>query len=1152
MNPADDSEDLSRDDFTSAGRTDRARGDSSVTGGSRAKGQRLGPYVVVRELGRGGQGVVYLAEDTRLRREVALKALSGLGTDPERVLQRFWREAEVASKLDHPGICGVIDTGVDDGIPYIAMRYVRGESLARRIARARDAADDDATDLAGGASLLFDFDASEVGDLETEVAGPGSATGTTGRGAGESGAGKQDLDAILVLVEEAARALHAAHERGVIHRDVKPANIMIDPENRPVILDFGLARDDSDEAAPTITQTGDIFGTPAYMSPEQLTGQRVRLDGRTDVYSLGATLFECLALQRPFEAPTREALFQAVLTKDVPDIRKICRWVPPDLKVVIETALEKDRDRRYASAKAFADDLAAVRENRPISARPIGRIGRALRFARRRPVTAGLILTLAIGLPLVAALAGYIYAHRDDIEAQARQERAARAESHLADGYYAIFHRSPEDALAEFDAAAELVPGLPEAAGGRALVHLSQNRPESALQALDAADPKERGLRRVRADVYRRLNRDAEASAIDLELGPRGQDAFEWFAIGQQHMARGHEEGTDDSAHATAFEAAAEAFERGIALSERPRLSFHVSYAHAIGHVPGHESDLPLLDAMVRRWPENAWVWYWSGRAEEDIDEALRQLDHAASLDPRIPAEAQKIVSLWTAGREEEAFSRAEEFEKTHPMHSQVGIVIAEAMVRRGEPEKAVAYCEEFLRRDPAHDRIHLTLSLALSVLGRHEEAIAAVRTGVARRPRDARAVRALGEILRKAGRLDEAIAAQQRVLERRPDDMVARSSLALSLMSSNRSREAVTILEKLGEDDPADAQNFSNLASARAMTGDHEGSIAAARHAVELAPDEAEHRVNLALALMRATRYEEARRAADEAIALAPELPQAIAVLGSLAQIEGRTDEGIELLRRANELHPTGQTLANLGTALAASGKIEEGMAYLERAIAMGETRALHPYALQLIGAGRFDEAEEAYRGLLDFDPDHAEAHCNLGNLLWRRGDLESAVTHLRQGHTLGSKLPNWPYNTARSLVSLLGQSGADIMDRDLPRAIALWREALTILPDDPTPHILLATALVADSTPEDMRDPVESLFHAQRANALTQRRHGHFLKALVDSLEKNGFDESALRCAEEALEKMGGRDVGPVSYESVVKQRDALKARVEAARER
>ncbi len=348
---------------------------------------RFGRFRLLRELGRGGQGVVYLAEDPQLNRRVALKVLLAVIDPSGKLLLRFRREAEAAGRIDHPGICAVHEAGDVEGTPYIAMRYVEGESLARKIAAAR--ADRDpgmVLDSTGGA-------ATEDGQRD-----PPSSTS------------RQVVMRVIHLLERVARAVHAAHEAGVVHRDLKPANIVITPEGDPVVLDFGLARAEQ-EGSPSITGSGEVFGTPTYMAPEQIEPSCGPTDRRTDVYALGATLHECLALRPPFEAPTREGLYRAILTHDPPDLRRANSALTADLKVVLETALAKEPDARYQTALDLAEELRRLREHEPIVARPAGPVLRLGRWAQRRP---GFAAALAVTfLSLVTALVVTVFYLRE-------------------------------------------------------------------------------------------------------------------------------------------------------------------------------------------------------------------------------------------------------------------------------------------------------------------------------------------------------------------------------------------------------------------------------------------------------------------------------------------------------------------------------------------------------------------------------------------------------------------------------------------------------------------------------------------------------------------------------------------------------------------
>ncbi|MAG55761.1 MAG: hypothetical protein CMJ83_05680 [Planctomycetes bacterium] len=356
----------------------------------------LGPYKVKKLLGRGGQGAVYLAHDPRVGRQVAIKVLTGLGAASGDVLARFQREAAVASRLDHPGICTVHDTGTENGVPFIVMRHVDGRPLGQLLVDQRD--------------RRTDKDRSH-----TAVELPGSETDSEG-----TSASRRAYLAAALLVERAAEALHYAHEQGVIHRDIKPANIMVTESGDPVILDFGLARQ-TDTDLPSLTESGDLFGTPLYMSPEQVTGAK-GIDRRTDVYSLGVTLFECLTLERPYVSPTREALYHRILAGDIPDCRRLNPTLPRDLQVVVETAMDKDPARRYATSLDLAEDLRCVRELRPIRARPAGPMLRLTRWAQRKPALAGSLVAafggLITALVIFIAKNAEISARNQDINTQ--------------------------------------------------------------------------------------------------------------------------------------------------------------------------------------------------------------------------------------------------------------------------------------------------------------------------------------------------------------------------------------------------------------------------------------------------------------------------------------------------------------------------------------------------------------------------------------------------------------------------------------------------------------------------------------------------------------------------------------------------------------
>jgi WD40 repeat protein len=321
-------------------------------------------YAIQSKLGHGGMGVVYEAEHLALKRKVALKViLAGTHADTEG-LARFRGEAEAVARLHHPNIVQVYEIGECAGLPYFAMEYVSGGTLDRKL------------------------------------------SGTP-----------QPADRAAQMLELLARAMQAAHERGVIHRDLKPANVLLTDDGTPRIADFGLARRLDDPARRTAS--GAIMGTPSYMSPEQAAGRTGQVGPLSDVYALGAILYEMLTGRPPFKAATEmDTLLQVLGQEPVPP-RRLNAQVPRDPETICLKCLEKQAGRRYASAKDLADDLRRFQEGKPIVARPVSVRERAVKWVKRRPAVAGLLAAL-----LVALMTGLVVSTAFAIEAGNRAEEA--------------------------------------------------------------------------------------------------------------------------------------------------------------------------------------------------------------------------------------------------------------------------------------------------------------------------------------------------------------------------------------------------------------------------------------------------------------------------------------------------------------------------------------------------------------------------------------------------------------------------------------------------------------------------------------------------------------------------------------------------------
>ena len=322
--------------------------------------RRLGDYEIIREAGRGGMGVVYAAHQISLARKVALKVLPFAAVLDQKQILRFENEARAAAQLHRPNIVPVYGVGSDRGVHFYAMQFIEGRSLRDVIEEARSGTRD---------SALIRHSVDRSSSLKGTGASRAEAS-TKPMGAfptHPTGSRHKHVLSLASLGVEAAEALHAAHECGVIHRDVKPSNLLLDRHGKLWVTDFGLARCQTNGS---ITNSGDVLGTLQYMSPEQGQGRSALVDQRTDIYSLGVTLYELLALRRPFEGENHATVVRQIELGQYKPIRQRCSSVPRDLENVITKAMAASREERYATAQDLADDLRRFIEGKPIRAKP--------------------------------------------------------------------------------------------------------------------------------------------------------------------------------------------------------------------------------------------------------------------------------------------------------------------------------------------------------------------------------------------------------------------------------------------------------------------------------------------------------------------------------------------------------------------------------------------------------------------------------------------------------------------------------------------------------------------------------------------------------------------------------------------------------------
>ncbi|MCF7762584.1 MAG: protein kinase [Verrucomicrobia bacterium] len=320
---------------------------------------RFDDYELLGEIARGGMGVVYRARQISLQRIVALKTILTARLPGESEMRRFRAEAEAVASLEHPHIVPIFEVGENDGVPYFTMKYVAGGSLADQLSR--------------GSRREEAVNSGVSGKRELEPPHVGS----------------YDFKGIVILLAKVARAVHHAHQHGILHRDIKPSNILLDEQDEPLVTDFGLAK--QIETDSQLTLSGTVLGTPAYIAPEQASGNR-SLTIAADIYSLGAVFYELLAGQPPSQAETPLETLRRVVDEDVRRPSALNPGIDRDLETICLKCLQKNPARRYASAGALAEDLERWQRHEPIRARRVSAGERLLKWTRRHPAFAALLL----------------------------------------------------------------------------------------------------------------------------------------------------------------------------------------------------------------------------------------------------------------------------------------------------------------------------------------------------------------------------------------------------------------------------------------------------------------------------------------------------------------------------------------------------------------------------------------------------------------------------------------------------------------------------------------------------------------------------------------------------------------------------------------
>jgi serine/threonine protein kinase/Flp pilus assembly protein TadD len=740
----------------------------------------LGDFHLLRELGRGGMGVVYEAEQLSLHRRVALKVLPFAATMDPRHLQRFHNEAQAAACLHHTNIVPVFSVGCERGVHFYAMQFIDGQPLSEVIRQMQQA--EKKTPTAGDATVAYQPSGVDAASTPLPAA---AVTPLTDEG-------RRSRDYYRKVAElgiQAAEALDHAHQLGIVHRDIKPANLMLDGMGRLWITDFGLAHMQHGEAS--LTLTGQALGTPRYMSPEQALAKRVPIDHRTDVYSLGVTLYELLTLRPAFGGEDRQELLRQIAFEEPTRPRRLDSAIPAELETIVLKAMEKRPQDRYATAQELADDLRLWLLDKPIRARRPTLVQRLRKWSRRH--TAAVRAAGAVAVVVVAVLGWALWDwtlrrernHQAILQALDESMRsqeqgkvgealstAQRAEGMALDGpTSAWLRRQVQQRRTDLELLAQLqearIQGEAYKPVSSSTLPLAAGLPENSRQvktAKDVNDP-------TRAQRDRLYGQAFQKAGINIEEWPAEQAAerirqstvaaevaaelVHWVMLRRnlhaesgaswRHLLRVAVLADPDERRGPLHEALVEALDNAdtkkLLNLTKSKMIWQVEptilprLAHALWIAGAVDRVIPLLREAWQRYPDDFGITMEMGTCLEAVgdEDAIRFLTAAVALRPQSAyAHSRLGGNLLRKGRLDEAITeyragiRSKDLNYDASNHYNLGY----ALKHKGQLDEAIAEYREAIRIKQDHAEAHCNLGDVLEQQGLFADALVYLRRG--------------------------------------------------------------------------------------------------------------------------------------------------------------------------------------------------------------------------------------------------------------------------------------------------------------------------------------------------------------------------------------------------------------------------------------
>jgi len=936
-------------------------------------GQTLGDFEILSLIGAGGMGAVFLARQISLDREVALKVISDVSRARGKSLERFKREAKVLAKISHPNIVPVYEVGEHGPYSYFVMEHVQGVSLDKILAGIRNAPSGEKA-----CDVMRKCLETKAGFSENGITNP----------EGQHGA-EIDTDYIVTiskLIISIASALDYAHEKGILHRDVKPSNIIIASDGIAKLVDFGLAKSETQQ---TVTVTGEFFGTPSYVSPEQIRKPET-VDCRSDVYSLAATYYECLTLHAPFEGNTVNETLTQVISKEVIPPKKHCPRLSIDFNTILLHALEKAPDDRYQTACDFSIDIQNVLNFKPITAKRPSITQRTYRMLRRNPLK-----ITVVSITIITVLLAYFVLSQSrnlskfEEQLQSRKqivkESPGSALAHYSLGNAYLGSPYHEKAIAEFKSAIKLKPNYAEAYRGLGMAYNKSKNYEASIEAYKEAikikpdfNDAYYGLGATYFDA-KKYNEAAEAFKYVVEKQPDDIDAIEALGLANERLGR-YSEASENYKQSIIinppkkyktlgftytmsgnYEEAIDSCKKALELDpNNAKLYSNLGFAYTLSG--RYEDAIKSCLQAISIDSESADAYYWLGYAYNDMgnyEEAIETYQKVLKIDSQYADAYCGLGNIYAVLNEyEDAISFYNKALKIEPnpnddiTYNQLG----NAYLKLERNTEAIDSFRNSIRINNNWKVPYQNLGNTYLNLGKYEEAIKCYKQAIAIDPNFAVAYGELGHACLELDRYVEAVTAYKQAIVIDPNCARAHYGIGTCYSALGQSEKAMIAYEKAITTGPNDVFVLDQVGVAYVELDQNAKAVPLFQKAIRIDPNDVEVLANLGFTYGKLRQYDKEIETLEQCIRLKSDYAHAyyrLAYLYATCPNEQFRDgrKAIELAEAACKLtdYKRGSYLSTLAAAYAENGDFDKAIKYQEKAIGLADSNVRAEYTKRL-----------------------------------------------------------------------------------------------------------------------------------------------------------------------------------------------------------